>query len=86
LPPKAVIAPAGTTRLPPGGPTRRAPRHSPHHHPEPGRQEFLKVHPRPGRARLSVVSFTGFPAYLSLEAVAVLGVFSLFQVFIVLRV
>jgi len=43
--PKVVIAPAGTTKLPPGGPARRAPRHSPHRSPEPGRQEFLKVHP-----------------------------------------
>jgi len=35
--------------------TRRAPEHRSHHCPELRRLELLKVHPRPRRARLSVV-------------------------------
>jgi hypothetical protein len=43
--PQGRHSPSGHHKAPTWRVTRRAPRHSPHHSPEPGRQEFLKVHP-----------------------------------------
>jgi len=63
--PQGRHSPSGHREAPSWRVTRRAPRHSPHHHPEPGRQEFLKVHPRPEGARLSVVKLSWMCASLA---------------------